>query len=456
MRTRGFKERRKEPNRKYYEKLRMDDEKMEERRRKDQERRKRKRIEENIHQDAQVAEEEKVKRLKMSKEKLLREVEKSMVVDVQDIVAPQQCAEPQEDDHEQEEEEGNCCWERMERAGDILMSNGDDIPQFTSLDLLTFNSLVEECSENLMMTTFRGKERKNASSATPIPLRIFVFMTLFWLRFYPTIDLLSILFKIHHRTCTKVLKRTTVALAKTLKEEIKFPSDNEMEELKHTTIQNHGFSDCVCVVDGTEIEISRPKDKQLQTKTWSGKKKQNSLNVMIITKLDGEIIYCSPFRIGAHDQAHWNELNLRQRFVGKTYGIMGDGGFTFNRSEEEEKIIGYKPFKKPKGGSLKPEEKIWNTKLSEVRVVVENAIRVVKVFKILGGVFRHFREGKGQIQENDILTICAGLANRKIKKNPLRSRDWTASDWREVFELLPPASPDRNEQMPFDVELEYQ
>jgi hypothetical protein len=124
----------------------------------------------------------------------------------------------------------------MERAGNILMSNGDDILQFTSLDLLTFNSLLEECSENLMMTTFGGKERKNASSATPIPLHIFVFMTLFWLHFYLTIDFLSVLFKIHHQTCTKVLKQTTVTIAKTLKEKIKFPSENEMEELKHTTI----------------------------------------------------------------------------------------------------------------------------------------------------------------------------------------------------------------------------
>ena len=248
----------------------------------------------------------------------------------------------------------------------------------------------------------------------------------------------------------------TVTLAKTLRDEIQFPSDNEMEELKYTPMQNHGFPDCVCVIDGTEIQISRPKNSILQTKTWSGKKKQNSLNVMIITKLDGEIIFYSPFRIGAHDQAHWNELKLRERFIGKTFGIMGDGGFTFNRGEDEEKIIAYKPFKKPKGGSLKPEEKIWNTKLSEVRVVVENAIRVIKVFLILGGVFRHFRNGKGQIKEDDILTICVSLANRKIKKTPLRSRDWTASDWREVFELLPPLSPYPDENMTFDVEAGYQ
>jgi hypothetical protein len=117
---------------------------------------------------------------------------------------------------------------------------------------------------------------------------------------------------------------------------------------------------------------------------------------MIITELDSEIIYCNPFHIGVHDQAHWNELNLQQHFAGKTYGIMGNSiGLMIPMRYHE-----------------------WS-----------------------------------QIQENDILAICTGLANWKIKKNPLHSHDWTASDLHEVFELLPLAT---NEQMPFDVELEYQ
>jgi hypothetical protein len=61
-----------------------------------------------------------------------------------------------------------------------------------------------------------------------------------------------------------------------------------------------------------------------------------------VSKLNGEIIYNSPFH-GAQNQAHWNELNLWQCFVGKTFGIMGNGGFTFNRVDDEEKIIGDKP-----------------------------------------------------------------------------------------------------------------
>jgi len=28
-----------------------------------------------------------------------------------------------------------------------------------------------------------------------------------------------------------------------------------------------------------------------------------------------------------YDQSHWKELQLRKKFEGKTYGIIGDGGF---------------------------------------------------------------------------------------------------------------------------------
>ena len=95
--------------------------------------------------------------------------------------------------------------------------------------------------------------------------------------------------------------------------------------------QNFGLGTIVCAVDGTEIQISRPSNAEMQSKTWSVKKHQNSLNLIIITKLNGEIIYFSPVQVGAHDQKQWNYLNLRSLFLGKTYGIIGDGGFTFNQ-----------------------------------------------------------------------------------------------------------------------------
>ena len=114
---------------------------------------------------------------------------------------------------------------------------------------------------------------------------------------------------------------------------------------------------------------------------------------------------------------------------------MGDGGFTFNIQSEEEVIHGFKPHKKPKQGTLTSAQKKWNTKLSEVRVVVENSIRVIKTYKILGGVFRHWRNGKGQINGNHVLTICVALANQRIKKKPFRAADWKA-DFNDNDDLL--------------------
>ena len=198
------------------------------------------------------------------------------------------------------------------------------------MDIETFTNLAEEMFEAINTTTWRGEVRQNISTATPIPHHSFLFFTLFWLSHYPTISLLSALFKIHLRTTTQVLQRTTHAMARELKGEIEFPTTEEMESLTYTYLQNDGFAKSICVVDGTEICISRPAKDEIQKRTYSIKKKQNSLNVMIITKLTSEIIYFSPLHVGAHDQSHWNELELHTWFISKPFGILGDGGFTFN------------------------------------------------------------------------------------------------------------------------------
>ena len=141
------------------------------------------------------------------------------------------------------------------------------------------------------------------------------------------------------------------------------------------------------------------------------KKKKNSLNVMAITKLNGEIIYHSPLQVSAHDRSRMNELKLHEKFIGKEYGIMGNSGFTFNKKGEKERTHREKPSKKPWNRSLTNAQKSRNTKLSEVRVAVENSIRVIKTYKVLSGVFHHWRNGHGQINGNHVLTIYVALAN---------------------------------------------
>jgi hypothetical protein len=66
------------------------------------------------------------------------------------------------------------------------------------------------------------------------------------------------------------------------------------------------------------------------------KKKQHSLTLLLICQADGKIIYASYPLLGSSDQRHWNELNLRDLFENKKYGIIGDSGFTFNHKDGEE------------------------------------------------------------------------------------------------------------------------
>lgn len=181
------------------------------------------------------------------------------------------------------------------------------------------------------------------------------------------------------------------------------------------------FQEVACIIDGTEIRVSRPTKEPWKTKLYSGKKKQHSLNVLIIVLLNGQIIFYDGSET-VSDQQHWNQTNVRERFIGKNFGIMGDGGFTFNKKKESTPIHGYKPFKKKAGQQLTEEQRQFNHRLSSMRVLVENVIARLKKFKIFKGVFRHYKAGRSQIPFSQILTVVVGLTNRRLRQSPLREQ----------------------------------
>jgi hypothetical protein len=165
------------------------------------------------------------------------------------------------------------------------------------------------------------------------------------------------------------------------------------------------------------------------------KKKQHLLNALFIVLLDGRIIYCSPLDAGSCDQNHWNKLELRKQFEGKMYGIMGDGGFTFNWKTDDVAICGEVLKKKPKKTNANPnpvlssEEKERNKVLSSYCIIVENSLGQLKHWKILSGKFRHY-PASSPIQKKsfeDILDVCTGLTNRKLKSSLLCAPGWTST-----------------------------
>ena len=154
------------------------------------------------------------------------------------------------------------------------------------------------------------------------------------------------------------------------------------------------------------------------------------MNVLFISKLNSELIHFTQYALKPHDQKQWNEMNLRDLFEIKDFGILGDGGFTFNRMFDFIDIHGYKPILKPKGGKLILDQKSYNKSLSQMQAVIENAIRKVKRWKVLSHTFRHWRSNMGKLDLNKIVCIGATLSNRQIICKPLQKDDWMAPEWR--------------------------
>ncbi len=318
-----------------------------------------------------------------------------------------------------------------------LFENAHCCKQLTSFSQEEFSNLLTEFEDPIKNTTYRGTERKNKNTnSDAITAQAHLFITLVWFFHYPTLDFLSAIFHLHRRTITRILKRTIAALHSKLQHEIRWPTDEEMAKdiADFPLWRNVGFEDTVCVIDGTEIRLSRSADAKMQKASYSGKKHQNSVNVMFMTRLNGEIIYKSDYALHPHDQKQWNDLNLRERFLGKDYAIMGDGGFTFNLKAAHDTIKAYSPKKSNPTHPLTDIEKDNNRALSQMRVVIENTFSRLKSFHVLKGTYRHFRNEGGQLDLNQILTDLAALTNRKIKQHPIRPQDWLTPEWRRVLE----------------------
>ncbi len=86
--------------------------------------------------------------------------------------------------------------------------------------------------------------------------------------------------------------------------------------------------------------------------------------------------------------------------------LLADSGYQGLRREHENSQT---PTKKPKGGELSPAQRRANRELSRTRIMVENVIRYLKIFRIISSRYRNRRRRFG-LRFN----LIAGLYNYEI------------------------------------------
>jgi hypothetical protein len=160
------------------------------------------------------------------------------------------------------------------------------------------------------------------------------------------------------------------------------------------------------VLDGCAVKTRRPKRKQ--TKNYSGKSKRHEKKTVVdVNRMDGIIVARAKLRPGAvHDKRILDEDSLHKQLdKDRKLTKRADSAWT-----GEDKKLGWLVNRRARRNHpLTKRQKKENKRLSNIRIIVEHAIRRIKIFRRIGetAVFR----ANGKL--DSVLNVAINLANYK-------------------------------------------
>ena len=267
---------------------------------------------------------------------------------------------------------------------------------FQSL-LLTFTQVYEQ--------TLRDKPRqRSVGGGRKARLRTFehkLFYILFYFKCYPTFDVAGILFDIDRSQAHHWAHRLQPILEAALGEKKALP-ERQINSVQAFIERFPGVERVV--MDGTERPIKRPTDSEKQKLNYSGKKKRHARKHLAAVNQNKQVLVLSQDRVGKlHDKKFLDEEKLIGNIPAEI-PIEVDTGFQGIQHQYENIRI---PHKKPKGGELSEQQKSDNRKLSQSRVICENAFAGVKRYGVVSQIYRNHKHDF----DDKLMLTASGLWN---------------------------------------------
>lgn len=209
---------------------------------------------------------------------------------------------------------------------------------------------------------------------------------LIYYRTYITHTFLGYLFNLHNSNICRLLKKIEPLLAK----KISITKDRSLTADKVLKI----------LADVTEQPTQRPSKKQ--KRSYSGKKKRHTIKTEIVIQEEGKILSVSKSHRG---RTHDFKIRKGEKLLAKESIKLADSGYQGWQKLQSNVVI---PYKKSKKKQLSQQEREHNRKLASLRVKIEHKIREIKVFKMMGEVYRNFQK-----KYNLRFNIIAGIVNFK-------------------------------------------
>ena len=234
-----------------------------------------------------------------------------------------------------------------------------------------------------------------------------LFFILFYVKCYPTYDLLSLTFDRDRRRAHEWVQELLSVLKKSLKREIVLPKRKlrSVEEFLELFPEVRDIW-----MDGTERPRRRPKDKQRQKDLYSGKKKRHTLKNIVMSDKEKRILLLTPTVAGRrHDYEICKRIKLPDKIPEEVRAWL-DCAFQGIETDYPKLRIS-KPKRASRSHPLTDAERETNRKISQKRVKVEHAIGGMKRFRSLTDTLRNWHDKFA----DDLVLVGAGLWNFHLK-----------------------------------------
>lgn len=291
-------------------------------------------------------------------------------------------------------------------------------PAFSGLSRPVLQSLLGELREPWdtkaedQRRVRRGRDRVRGAGAGrkyQLGFEERVLVTLVVLRFQLPHACLAVVFGVDRATITRAVHQVRPLLAKRGFHTPEGPRLRTLADV-FAYANHHGVQ---LRVDGTEIQVRRPKaDRPGRRAFVSGKKKQNTVKVTMVTSPTGRVLWCGAPRPGRmHDQTaiRTEGISEQLRLYPKVQ-VLVDAGYLGLVKEYPDQITG--PPKRP-NKTASPEDVAAFEKTrkaqSSKRISVEHGIAEIKAWRSLQrwiGKREHLPE---------TITAIAGLASDRTK-----------------------------------------
>lgn len=230
---------------------------------------------------------------------------------------------------------------------------------------------------------------------------------LVYLKCYPTFDIQGLLFYLDRTRACRWVHKLLPLLEKALGHACVLPA-RQIRSVEEFFQIFPGAQDIF--IDTTERPRVKPKNPKHRRKTYSGKKKQTTRKLLVVTDESKRIGFLAPSKNGRrHDKRLLDKTGII-RHIPKDISIWVDTGFQGLKQQHSNTQM---PMKSSKNKPLSPQQKENNKVISGIRVVVEHAIGGIKRLACMSGIYRN----RKAYTDDLFAVVSAGIWNLHLRSS---------------------------------------